>query len=171
VRHILDVGGADGALLATVLAKQPGIDATLLELPGPAARARTKFEETGLAGKVGVVDGSFFDPLSVKADTITLSFVLHNWSDEDAVRILRHCADALKPDGSVLLIECADQSRSKPDPAFTSADLRMLVYFGGARAHARPVAGACDCRGHEHDSVSPALAYGARVITLVKSPV
>lgn len=170
VRHILDVGGADGALLATVLEKEPGIDATLLELPGPAARARVKFEETGLAGKVGVVDGSFFDPLPVTADTITLSFVLHNWSDDDAVRILRHCADALEPGGSVLLIECTDQSPSKPDPGFTSADLRMLVYFGGRERTHDQWQELAIAAGMSIDSVSPALTYGARVITLVKSP-
>ncbi|MCP3821474.1 methyltransferase [Streptomyces sp. A3M-1-3] len=171
VRHILDVGGADGDLLATVLAKEPGISATLLELPGPAAKARAKIEEAGLTGKVGVVDGSFFDPLPVKADTIVLSFVLHNWSDDEAVRILGHCADALEPGGSVLLIECADESPSKPDPGFTSADLRMLVYFGGReRTHGQWQELAL-AAGMSIDSVSSALAYGARVITLVKSPV
>lgn len=168
VRHVLDVGGADGDLLATVLAKEPGISATLLELPGPAARARAKFEGTALAGRVGVVDGSFFDPLPVTADTITLSFVLHNWSDEDAVRILRHCADALEPGGSVLLIECADQSPSAPDPGFTSADLRMLVYFGGRERMYDQWQELAVAAGMSIDSVSPALAYGARVLTLVK---
>ncbi|MFI6037313.1 methyltransferase [Streptomyces sp. NPDC051315] len=170
VRHILDVGGADGDLLTTVLAKEHGISATLLELPGPAARARAKFEGTALAGRVGVVDGSFFDPLPVKADTITLSFVLHNWSDEDALRILRHCADALEPGGSVLLIECADQSPSAPDPAFTSADLRMLAFFGGRERTQDQWQELAAAAGMGISSVSPALAYGARVITLVKSP-
>ncbi|MGW8761800.1 methyltransferase [Streptomyces sp. NPDC055815] len=170
VRHILDVGGADGDLLAAVLAQEPGISAGLLELPGPAARARTKFEGTELADRVTVFDGSFFDPLPVTADTITLSFVLHNWSDEDAVRILRRCADALEPGGSVLLVECADQSPSAPDPAFTSADLRMLVYFGGrerTQGEWRDIAVAA---GLDIASLSPALAYGARVVTLVKTP-
>jgi arminomycin 4-O-methyltransferase/SAM-dependent hydroxylase len=172
VRHILDVGGADGDLLATVLAKESGISAaTLLELPGPAARARAKFEGTELADRVAVVDGSFFDPLPVKADTIMLSFVLHNWSDDDAVRILRHCADALEPGGSVLLVECADQSPSRPDPGFTSADLRMLVYFGGRERTYDQWQGLAVAAGMTIDSVSPALAYGARLMALVKSPV
>ncbi|MEU9310357.1 methyltransferase [Streptomyces sp. NPDC048256] len=171
VRHILDVGGADGALLATVLEREPGIGATLLELPGPAARARTKFEEAGLADKVGVVEGSFFDPLPVRADTITLSFVLHNWSDDDAVRILRRCANALEPDGSVLLVECVDQSPATPDPGFTSADLRMLVYFGGRERTQDQWQELAVAAGLRIDSVSCALAYGARLITLVRAPV
>jgi arminomycin 4-O-methyltransferase/SAM-dependent hydroxylase len=169
VRHILDVGGADGDLLATVLARQPGIGGTLLELPGPAARARTKFAAAGLADKIDVVAGSFFDPLPAKADTITLSFVLHNWPDEDAVRILRRCADALEPGGAVLLIECADQSPARPDPIFTSADLRMLVYFGGRERTQEQWQELAVAAGMRIDAVSPALAYGARVITLVRS--
>ncbi|OKI61985.1 methyltransferase [Streptomyces sp. MJM1172] len=169
VRHILDVGGADGDLITAVLAKEPGISATLLELPGPAARARAKFEENGLAGKVEVVAGSFFDPLPVTADLITVSFVLHNWSDDDAVRILRHCARALEPDGSVLLVECADQSPSKPDPGFTSGDLRMMAYFGGRERTYGQWQELAIAAGMRIESVSNALAYGARVLTLVKS--
>jgi arminomycin 4-O-methyltransferase/SAM-dependent hydroxylase len=169
VRHLFDVGGADGDLITAVLAKHPGISATLLELPGPAARARAKFAEAGLAGQVDVVDGTFFDPLPVTADLIALSFVLHNWSDDEAVRILRHCAQALEPDGSVLLIETADQSPSRPDPGFTSGDLRMMAYFGGReRTHDQwqELAAAADMKV---ESVSGALAYGARVLILVKS--
>ncbi|MGW0555410.1 methyltransferase [Streptomyces sp. NPDC002926] len=169
VRHILDVGGADGDLIATVLGKEAGISATLLELAGPAARAREKFEAAGLAGEVDVVDGSFFDPLPVTSDLITVSFVLHNWSDDDAVRILRNCVKALEPGGSLLLIECADQSPSKPDPGFTSGDIRMMAYFGGReRTHAQwqELAAAAGLR---IDSASDALAYGARVLTLVKA--
>ncbi|MGW0702201.1 methyltransferase [Streptomyces sp. NPDC002867] len=169
VRHLLDVGGADGDLIATVLAKEPGISATLLELPGPAARARAKFEETGLAGKVTVVDGSFFDPLPVTADLITLSFVLHNWSDDDAVRILRQCAEALEPGGSVLLVECADQSPAKPDPGFTSGDIRMMAYFGGRERTYTQWRELAVAAGMRIDSVSETLAYGARLLTLVKS--
>ncbi|BBA97265.1 putative O-methyltransferase [Actinacidiphila reveromycinica] len=168
-RHLLDVGGGDGDLIATLLAAEPGIRGTLVELPGPAARARTKFEEAGLAGRAEVVAGSFFDPLPVTADVIALSFVLHNWSDQDAVRILRNCAQALEPGGSLLLIECAEQSPSAPDPAFTSGDLRMMVYFEGReRTHDqwRELATAA---GMRIDSVSGALAYGARVLTLVKA--
>lgn len=169
VRRILDVGGADGDLITAVLAKEPGISATLLELPGPAARARVKFEEAGLGGKVDVVDGSFFDPLPVTADLITVSFVLHNWSDEDAVRILRNCVAALEPGGSLLLIECADQSPAKPDPGFTSGDLRMMAYFGGRERTYDQWQKLAVAAGLKIDTVSEPLAYGARVLTLKPS--
>jgi arminomycin 4-O-methyltransferase/SAM-dependent hydroxylase len=167
-RRLLDVGGADGDLIATVLAKEPGISATLLELPGPAARARIKFAEAGLDGKVDVVDGSFFNPLPATADVITLSFVLHNWSDEDAVRILRNCAQALEPGGTLLLIECADQSPAKPDPGFTSGDLRMMAYFGGRERTYGQWQQLALAAGLRIDAVSDTLAYGARLLTLAK---
>jgi arminomycin 4-O-methyltransferase/SAM-dependent hydroxylase len=167
-RRLLDVGGADGDLIATVLAKEPGISATLLELPGPAARARVKFAEAGLDGKVDVVAGSFFDPLPTTADVITVSFVLHNWSDKDAVRILRNCAQALEPGGRLLLSECADQSPAKPDPGFTSGDLRMMAYFGGRERTYGQWQELAEAAGLRIDAVSDALAYGARLLTLVQ---
>ncbi|MDV6263945.1 methyltransferase [Rhodococcoides yunnanense] len=168
VRHILDVGGADGDLISALLSREPGIRATLLELPGPAARARTKLARAGQVDRFDVVDGSFFEPLPVTADLITLSFVLHNWSDEDAVRILHRCVDALEPGGSILLIECAEQSHSTPDPGFTSGDLRMMVYFEGRERTYDEWVKLADAAGLEITSVSDAYAYGARVLKLVR---
>lgn len=170
VRHVLDVGGADGDLLSTVLAARAEIRGTLVELPGPAARARAKFADAGLSGRAEVVAGSFFDPLPVSSDVITLSFVLHNWSDEDAVRILRNCGAALEQGGTLLVIERADDSPAKPEPGFTSGDLRMLAYIGGRERTYDEWRELARTAGMAIDSVSPALAYGARVLTLVGSP-
>ncbi|HEV2636033.1 MAG TPA: methyltransferase [Actinocrinis sp.] len=167
-RRLLDLGGADGDFIATVLAQEPGLSATLVELPGPAARAREKFARAGLAGRAEVVDGSFFDPPPTTADVVALSFVLHNWSDEDAVRILRRCAQALEPDGTVLLIESADQSAAAPDPGSTSGDLRMMAYFGGRERTYEQWRELVSAAGMRIESVSDALAYGARLLTVVK---
>jgi 2,7-dihydroxy-5-methyl-1-naphthoate 7-O-methyltransferase len=58
-----------------------------------------------------------------------LSGVLHDWDDEDAVRILRRCAEAASETGTVLVVDhIGDAQDSTPD---TEGDLRMLCYFRG----------------------------------------
>jgi len=47
VGHVVDVGGGNGTVLAFVLRTNPQMRGTLVELPGPAERARQKFEEGG----------------------------------------------------------------------------------------------------------------------------
>jgi SAM-dependent methyltransferase len=135
VRHVLDVGGGTGGLLKAVARAEPGVRGTLLELPGPAARARERTAEAGLADRIEVVEGDFLDELPVTADVVVLSFVLLNWPDDDARRILKRCADALEPGGRILLYERADvpvgAAKQASDLFFSVLDMRMLVFLGG----------------------------------------
>ncbi|MGW0815753.1 methyltransferase [Streptomyces viridiviolaceus] len=132
VRHVLDVGGGNGALLAAVAREAPGVRGTLVELAGPAEQARRRFADAGLGDRLTVVEGDFFKPLPVTADVVVLSFVLLNWSDEDALAILRGCVQALEPGGRLLVLDRADSAGDGADRFFsTLLDLRMLTFMGG----------------------------------------
>ncbi|MEW2353526.1 methyltransferase [Spirillospora sp. NPDC029432] len=132
VRHVLDVGGGTGALLIRIARHAPHVRGTLLELAGPLSRAREPIEKAGLTDRIALLEADFFDPLPVRADVVAVAFVLLNWSDEDALRILRNCAGALEPGGRIMLIERLDQPDSAADPFFgTLLDLRMLAFSGG----------------------------------------
>ncbi|GAB6899204.1 methyltransferase [Kineosporia succinea] len=128
LRHVVDVGGGNGTLLADLLTAHPGLRGTLVDLPGPAAQARRTFLERGLEGRADVVAGSFFDPLPAGAGAYLLSAVLHDWSDEAAVALLTGCADAAGARGRVMVVEAIGAGGEAPD---TAMDLRMMVYMGG----------------------------------------
>ncbi|RCV47254.1 methyltransferase, partial [Marinitenerispora sediminis] len=81
--------------------------------------------------RIDIVEHDFFTPFPTTADAVTLSFVLLNWHDDDARRILRHCRAALRPGGRILLYERADVPHTGSDPVFSLLDLRMLVFMGG----------------------------------------
>lgn len=123
VRHVADVGGGSGALLAEVLQVNPDIRGTLVDLPDTVERGRQFLAERGLDGRCAYAGQSFFDPLPAGADVYVLAGVLHDWADEPATAILRRCAEA---GGRVLIIET--QSTQAND---AEMDLRMLVFAGG----------------------------------------
>ena len=103
---------------------------TLVDLPGPAQRARQKFEEEGLSARASVVTGSFFDTLPAGADVYWLSAIIHDWGDANAAAILRRCAEAAGRTGRVLVAEAV--LKTTEDLAQMSAfDLFMLVGCGG----------------------------------------
>lgn len=129
IGHVVDVGGGDGRLLAALLSENKGLHGTLVELEGSAERARQTFEQAGLTGRSNVHVGSFFEPLPAGGDLYMLAQVIHDWSDADAARILRRCADAARPKGQVLLIERLVEPI--PSIAHLRADLLMLALFGG----------------------------------------
>jgi 2,7-dihydroxy-5-methyl-1-naphthoate 7-O-methyltransferase len=129
-RHVVDVGGGTGARLIALLRGHSSLRGTLVELPGPAERAASRFAEMGLGERVTVVARSFFEPLPSRADVYVLSAILHDWPDAEAAAILRRCAEALGPAGRVLVLE---QVLDTADDmaGMTAFDLFMLVCCGG----------------------------------------
>ena len=78
--------------------------------------------------------GSFFDGVPAGAEVYLLVRVLHDWSDDDCVRILRNCRAAMAPEARLLIVE----QILEPDPTLgrkTSylVDTQMMAMFGSAR--------------------------------------
>ncbi|MCX4717894.1 methyltransferase [Streptomyces virginiae] len=135
VRHVLDLGGAPGGFLQSLVRAAPHLRGTVLDLPGPAGRTRERIAAAGTDSRIDVLGGDFFDELPVRADLVLLSMVLLNWQDDDARRILERCRDALEPGGRILLRERAEPAEgpevSTSDRYFSVLDMRMLVFLGG----------------------------------------
>ncbi|HEY0695410.1 MAG TPA: methyltransferase [Kribbella sp.] len=130
VRHVVDVGGGTGALLAEVLRANRDIRATLVDLPDTVERGRQYLAERGLDTRCEFVGQSFFDPLPAGGDAYVLRRVVHDWGDDDALLILRRCAEAAGQHGRVVVIE--SNGGSGDDSArFAEMNLRMLVLSGG----------------------------------------
>jgi 2,7-dihydroxy-5-methyl-1-naphthoate 7-O-methyltransferase len=129
-RVAVDVGGGTGGLLAQVLRANPRITGVLVDQESPAAVARQRFADEDLVGRGRVVVGSFFRPLPASGDVYLLSRILHDWNDDDAVRILRNCAAAGGPRARVIVIEAAGGEGESLEQ-LTARDLRMLAVYGG----------------------------------------
>jgi hypothetical protein len=126
-RSVLDVGGGDGALLQVVLDAHPHLRGAVLELPEAASLAGDRFNHSGLASRVSVHAGDMFSEVPQGHDVCLLCWVLHDWTDEQALRILGSCMAATPPGGRILVLERPrDGSRN-----LLESDLRMLVFFGG----------------------------------------
>ena len=131
---VMDLGGGHGKLLAEVLRARPALRGVLVDLPHAVAGAQAHLHETGVAARVAVMPGDFFATLPRAADVVLLKSVLHDWNDDDAVRILQRAREALTPDGRVLVIERVMPGRVEDRPEHrtaTRSDLNMLVGLGG----------------------------------------
>jgi 2,7-dihydroxy-5-methyl-1-naphthoate 7-O-methyltransferase len=114
VRTVVDVGGGTGAMLAELLRSRPALRGTLVDLPGTVARAGPAFEEAGVADRVTLAGGSFFDPLPAGADLYVVRKVVNDWADREAVALLRRCAEAAGPGGRVVVIGSVSPDESDP---------------------------------------------------------
>ncbi len=134
LRHVIDVGGGNGALLAGILQAYPSLKATLYDLPQVVERARSRLAEFGIAGRCDAEGGDFFAEVPRGADAYLLKHVIHDWDDERAAAILRNCRKAMTPAAKLLIIEGVYPSRIDQSEASRGAaanDLNMLVCTGG----------------------------------------
>ncbi|MGP2436938.1 methyltransferase [Streptomyces sp. JW3] len=126
-RTAVDVGGAGGNFVHTLMLRDPRLAGTVLDLPHVGADAVASAERLGVADRFTFVGGDFFEKVPT-ADVHLLKFVLHDWDDDSAVRILRNCRDALEPGGRVLVAELIVDQMGKPGlPPLMDLNMMTLV--------------------------------------------
>lgn len=127
---IVDVGGGTGTLLTTILQSNPHLRGTLFELAETVPQGRRLIEARGLVGRCGVMAGDFFKEVPSGKDGYILAHVLHDWTDEQALAILRNCRRATPKHGRLLIIEAVLPTGDTPHPG-KLMDLLMLTVTGG----------------------------------------
>jgi ubiquinone/menaquinone biosynthesis C-methylase UbiE len=136
---IVDIGGGNGALLRTIAQRHAGPRGIVFDREDVVAAIAPRALEEGLeAGRITAVGGDFFAQVPAGADLYLLARVLHDWPDDDCLRILRACRRAMRADGRLLVIEQLPQ----PDPAKGApidylSDMQMMAMFGSARERTR----------------------------------
>jgi hypothetical protein len=133
---ICDIGGGTGTLLAAILAANPSCSGVLFDLPVVVADAAPVLERAGVAERVEVVGGDFFDAVPAGCDRYVLQAVVHDWDDDACVQILTRCRDALAPGARILVLEQTLPEHDGDDLA-RALDLEMLVDTGRGRERRR----------------------------------
>jgi hypothetical protein len=107
IRTLVDVAGGHGSLLATVLAQNRSLNGVLFDLPAVIARARNDRHVTTprLASRCAFESGDFFESVPDGGDAYILKYILHNWDDENCVRILTNCRRAMNEKGRILVAD------------------------------------------------------------------
>ncbi len=102
---IVDVGGGHGRLLAAILETAPRSRGVLFDLPEVVAGAPELLRKFGVDDRVRIEPGSFFDSVPEGGDAYVLKSVIHDWPEEDAVRILKNVRTAARGGARLLLCE------------------------------------------------------------------
>ena len=98
---------------------------------------RARLADAGLADRCEAVAGDFFDSVPAGGDAYLLSWILHDWDDQSAARILANCRAAIRDGGRLLAIELVVPSNSdqhqSPDVErlVKTSDMEMLAIVGG----------------------------------------
>lgn len=130
IGSLVDVGGASGNMLGHVLSRHPGVKGVLYDLPHVVADAPPLLESFGVADRVTIESGNFFDSVPAGHDAYLLSHIIHDWDDGENATILKNVREAMKPDGKLLIVEMVLPEGNEPHMG-KMLDMMMLLVPGG----------------------------------------
>lgn len=113
-RSAVDVGTAQGDLIAQVALAQPHIAGFGFDLPEVGPVFEDYMEANGLKERVRFCPGSFFEQPLPKADVVMMGHILHDWNLDEKRALIRKAYEAI-PNGGALIVydSLIDDERSK----------------------------------------------------------
>jgi hypothetical protein len=120
---IADIGGGIGSLLVDILEAYPACRGILFDQPKVVQQAI--YHE-----RLKPVGGDFFQTVPAGADAYILRWIIHDWSEAQAVALLANVGEAMKPGARLILLEELIPETADPVPG-KWIDLLMLAITGG----------------------------------------
>jgi hypothetical protein len=128
---LLDVGGAQGGLLAQVCLAHPHLRGTNFDLPMVEPIFKEYAAEQGLSERLSFHAGDFFREELPSADVIVMGHILHDW-DMDQKRMLIEKVYRALPDGGVFIIfEALIDDERRQNTIGLLMSLNMLIETPG----------------------------------------
>ncbi|OMO70073.1 O-methyltransferase, family 2 [Corchorus olitorius] len=104
LNRVVDVGGGLGMTLSIITSKYPSIKGINFDLPHVIKHAPAyPGQPTSISG-IEHVGGNMFESVP-NADAILMKWILHDWSDENCVKLLKNCYKAIPDDGKVIVLD------------------------------------------------------------------
>ena len=133
---IADIGGGEGLLLSSILYKSTNSKGILFDLPEGMNHPEIIFERFGITNRMQVVPGSFFTTAPAGADVYLLKNIIHNWSNEECITILKNIRNVMPVHGKIMIIEMIlDEDNTSSFGKLI--DLQMMVFMEAGKERTR----------------------------------
>ena len=131
---MVDAGGGNGGLVKATLTKHPQLRAVLFDQKEVVANAPVALGDC--ADRCTIQPGDFFETVPRGGDVYVLCQILHDWNDENCLKILRNCRAAMAEGARLLVIERVLTENT--DPTSFLSDMDSMILFPGAKERTLP---------------------------------
>jgi O-methyltransferase domain/Dimerisation domain len=100
---VIDIGAAEGCVPVQLALRHQHLTGGGLDLPATGGIFEEYVAQHGLAGRLRFYPGDFFASPLPPADVLIMGHILHDWSLQEKLTLLRKAYDAL-PDGGALIV-------------------------------------------------------------------
>ncbi len=159
-----DIAGGNGDILIKVLEKCPHVQGVLFDLPEVIDQSTKIVDEAGFSDRCEFVAGNFFERIPISSDTYFMRHILHDWDDDECIRILKNLADAAEPGSRLVIAECVIGKPNEKSMG-TLLDIMMMVVLTGRERTVEEYESLLDAAGFELTKVTPT----ASVVSLIEA--
>jgi len=151
---IVDVGGATGNMLAHILTRHSRPKGILFDRPHVVSAAPALLRAHGVADRVTIEEGDFFERVPEGGDAYVLSHIIHDWTETQCHTILGNCRKAMKKGAKLLIVEFVLPEGNTPHFGKLT-DMVMLTIPGGEERTASEYRTLLDAAGFAMSRVVP----------------
>jgi ubiquinone/menaquinone biosynthesis C-methylase UbiE len=145
-KTVVDVGGGHGGLIKEILKSNPNAKGILFDAAEVINGSRERLAEAGLSDRCEAVAGDFFKAVPEGGDAYVMKWIIHDWDDERAIKILKNCRAQMGPGARLIIVDCVVPETNEPH--FSKfIDLNMLVMTGGKERTAKEFATLLEASG------------------------
>jgi hypothetical protein len=128
---VVDVGGGTGTVLGTILSREPALTGVLFDQPPVIEEAAAVLDSLGVADRCETTGGDMFQGVPAGGDTYLLSFVLHDWPDDQAGALLANVRAAMADDARLLIVEALIGDDEERAAQAVQQDFMMMLHGVG----------------------------------------
>ncbi|RWR78063.1 O-methyltransferase 2 [Cinnamomum micranthum f. kanehirae] len=160
IGSMVDVGGGTGMAMSMVAEAFPHLKCMVFDLPHVVATAPQ-------LSHVSMVGGDMFQSVP-SADAILLKFMLHNWQDDECVKILKKCKEAIpKEAGKVIIMDIvvdSEMENSDLTHSKLSLDIDMMITSGGRERTVEEWERLLDIAGFRSHEIIPIITIQSVIV-------
>ena len=130
----VEIGGGLGRMLFSILASQPSKNGILYDVPHVVKKATPLAIQFQVDDRCRIVGGDFFSSVPEGGDVYLMKRILHDWSDELAMKILHNCHRAMADNGKIVVFETMIHDEySNPEGKVNDVHMMMVTPGGKER--------------------------------------
>jgi hypothetical protein len=133
VETLVDVGGGQGHLVATILPHYPDLKAIVYDEPHVVKGAEPIIAAAGLTDRVELQGGDMAESVPSGGDAYVLSSILFSYDDDEARTILENVRRAMTPGGRLMVLEPIIPVGDTPHLGKMLDIVQLVLQSGGSR--------------------------------------
>jgi precorrin-6B methylase 2 len=126
-KSLCDIGGAGAQLSVQVVSHNPHMKCISFDLPAISPIALENISKMGLASRIKIESGDFFNDPFPKADIVTMGNILHDWGTNDKKKLISKAYEALPKGGAFIVVENIIDDERRENAFGLMMSLNMLI--------------------------------------------